>query len=70
MAEFPKLIALKKLTSELGVSRTTVFRYRKHGWLKTVEIAGKPFVTEAAWQSFVTRAEAGEFAIASLKKGS
>ena len=68
MTEFPKLRALTKLTKELGVSRTTVWRFRKLGWLKTVQIAGKAYVTDAAWTEFVQRAEQGDFANVCFRK--
>lgn len=55
------IMAVRKFQRLLGASRTTVFRYRARKWLHTINIGGKPYVTRAAIQDFVTRAEAGEF---------
>ena len=57
------IMALRKFQELLAVSRTTVFRFRQRKWLRTVVIAGKPYVTRAAVQDFVSRAEAGQFSI-------
>ena len=40
----------------------TAWRWRKRGWLKTVNIAGRPYLTDKALAEFLRRAEAGEFA--------
>ncbi len=40
----------------------TAWRFRRRGWLTTVNICGRVYVTEEACRDFVRRAEAGEFA--------
>jgi hypothetical protein len=57
-----KIMALWKFQAQCGCSRTTVFRWRQRGWLKTLMIANKPYVTGDAIQEFVDRAKGGEFA--------
>ena len=44
-----------------GNSSVTGWRYRKFGWIKTVNIAGVPYVTDEEIKRFLRRAEAGEF---------
>lgn len=45
-----------------GLSPATCWRYRKRGWLKTITIAGRHYITRAAIADFNRRATAGEFA--------
>ena len=47
---------------EVGVTACTVWRWRKKGWLKTVNIAGRQYLTQEAIDEFNRRAVAGEFA--------
>ena len=56
------MTALKKFIHDMGVSNPTVWRWRKLGWLDTVNIAGRPYVTQEAIQTFKERAARGEFA--------
>ncbi|MDI9379723.1 MAG: hypothetical protein QM845_02435 [Verrucomicrobiota bacterium] len=56
------MTALKKFIHDMGVSNPTVWRWRKLGWLDTVNIAGRPYVTQEAVQIFKERAARGEFA--------
>jgi hypothetical protein len=56
------LLALRKWEKEVGISRQTSARFRARGWLKTVTIAGKPYLTGASIDSFLSRAKAGELA--------
>jgi len=44
------------------MSDVTAWRHRKKGWLKTVNIAGRVYLTTEAIAEFERRAEAGEFA--------
>lgn len=46
----------------LGRSPTSMWRYRKRGWITTVNIAGKLYITEGAIAEFEQRATDGEFA--------
>ena len=45
-----------------GFSPTTCWRYRKKGWLETIVIANRHYVTREAIAQFNKRAAAGEFA--------
>ncbi len=45
-----------------GLSLVTAWRYRKRGWLPTLNICGRVDITEAAAMEFLHRAQAGDFA--------
>jgi hypothetical protein len=55
------LISLHKWLLESGISPTTAWRYRRRGWLETVNINGRAYVSGRAIREFIHRAEAGEF---------
>ena len=55
-------IALDKFIEQSGLSAVTVWRYRRAGWLNTLNICGRHYVTRAEITRFNTRAAAGEFA--------
>ena len=46
----------------VGVSRATGWRYRKDGWITTVNLAGRLYVSQKDIEHFFRRLEAGEFA--------
>ena len=54
--------SLKSFISGVGISPVTAWRFEKRGWLQTVNIAGRRYITAEAAAEFVRRAEAGEFA--------
>ena len=56
------VISLSKWTEQVGVTACTVWRWRKKGWLTTVNIAGRQYLTQEAIDEFHRRAVAGEFA--------
>jgi predicted site-specific integrase-resolvase len=56
------LVALNTWLAQVGVTPITAWRWRRKGWLKTVNIQGRVYLTEAAIADFQKRAEAGEFA--------
>jgi hypothetical protein len=56
------ILSLHKFCDQAGISHTTGWRWRKNGWLTTVNIAGRPYLTDKALAEFMRRAEAGEFA--------
>ena len=58
----PGPIALNKWLAGVGVTLMTAWRWRKNGWLKTVNIAGRVYITREAIKDFTRRVEAGEFA--------
>ena len=55
-------VALDKWTADVGINPSTAWQWRKRGWLKTVNIAGRHYITAAQRGEFLRRAEAGEFA--------
>ena len=55
-------IALDKFIEQSGLSAVTVWRYRRAGWLNTLNICGRHYVTRAEIARFNARAAAGEFA--------
>lgn len=56
------LVTLEKFLQETGLSHTTGWRYRKRGWLKVINIAGRHYVAKAEIARFIGRAQKGEFA--------
>ena len=60
--KYGSLIALDKWRVLVGRSPATVWRWRKAGWLKTVNIAGKQYITAESLADFTARAERGDFA--------
>jgi hypothetical protein len=57
-------VALDKFIADSGISPTTAWRYRKKGWLVTINICGRHYIPAAALAEFNRRAEAGDFASA------
>jgi hypothetical protein len=55
-------IALDKFIEQSGLSTVTVWRYRRAGWLNTLNICGRHYLTRAEIARFNARAAAGEFA--------
>lgn len=55
-------LALDLYIRQSGLSPATCWRYRKRGWLKTIVIAGRHYVTRDAIAEFNERAQRGEFA--------
>lgn len=53
--------SLKLFCREAGLSEITAWRFRKRGWLSTVNIAGRQYVTGEEVARFTQRAAAGEF---------
>jgi hypothetical protein len=55
-------LSLDLFMLQTGLSVATVFKYRKNGWLRTVNLCGRHFVTRAEIAEFNRRLEAGDFA--------
>jgi hypothetical protein len=55
-------LSLDKFMEQSGISPTTCWRHRKRGWLQTIVIANRHYVTREAIAEFNKRAAAGEFA--------
>ena len=62
-------LALDRFLCESGLSPVTAWRYRRKGWLETINIAGRHYVTRSAIAKFNCRAQAGEFAKTPRKPG-
>lgn len=56
------LVALNKWASEIGITPITAWRFRKRGWIETVNICGRVYLTPEGIANFNRRAVAGEFA--------
>ena len=61
--QFPPgdLIAFDHWLSAIPVTSTTGWRWRKRGWIKTVNICGRVYVSRREIERFEGRAAAGEF---------
>jgi hypothetical protein len=55
-------MSLDKFAIDSGLCSATLWRYRKKGWLKTLNICGRQYVSRLAIAEFNMRAERGEFA--------
>ena len=56
------MMSLDKFIEQTGLSAVTLWRYRKNGFLKTVNICGPHYILRAEIARFNERATAGEFA--------
>ena len=56
------VVSLAKWLEQVGVTPVTAWRWRQRGWLTTVNIAGRQYLTQEAIDEFHRRAVAGEFA--------
>ena len=56
------LTPLRVWAKSIGCNPATVGRFRKRGWLATVNISGRQFVSAEGAAEFHRRAAAGEFA--------
>lgn len=56
------VVSLSKWLEQVGVTPCTAWRWRKRGWLKTVNICGRQYLTQEAIDEFHRRAVAGKFA--------
>lgn len=58
----PVIVALSKWQQQVGVASVTLWRWRRRGWLKTLNIAGRAYLTKTDAETFLKRAQAGQFA--------
>jgi hypothetical protein len=56
------LHAFDSYRRRVGRSKTTFWRYRRQGWLPTVNIHGRLYLTRAAIEEFEAAAKAGHLA--------
>ena len=54
-------MSLEKFIEQTGLSRSTIYRYESRGWLQTIVIAGRKYITRQAIADFNLRAGQGEF---------
>jgi hypothetical protein len=57
----PQIQSLESFIRAMDRDMITAWRWRKKGWLETVNIAGRQYVTAEGIAKFKRRAEAGEF---------
>jgi hypothetical protein len=55
-------IALDEFIEQSGLSAVTLWRYRRAGWLHTLNICGRHYLTRSEIARFNARAASGEFA--------
>jgi hypothetical protein len=55
-------ISLDKFIEQSGFSAVTIWRYRRAGWLNTLNICGRHYLTRSEIARFNARAASGEFA--------
>jgi len=60
--DFAGIISLSKWREHVGIARSTAWRWRRNGWLTTINISGRHYLPAAAVGRFKRRATAGEFA--------
>lgn len=58
----PEIQAVSAWCRQIGRSHVTVWRWRENGWITTINIAGRPYITRETILEFKRRAMAGEFA--------
>jgi len=56
------LIALNQWLDSVGVQPITAWRWRRKGWLPTINICGRVYVSREVIANFERRAAMGEFA--------
>ena len=55
------IISLNAWRERVGVTACTVWRWRKKGWLKTVNICGRLYLTQDGINEFYERAQLASF---------
>jgi len=61
-APWPALVSYDRFRKGVGVSTTAAWRWRREGWLKTLNIRGRLYLEVDEIARFVARASTGEFA--------
>ena len=56
------LVSYDEWLNQLSITHATGWRWRKRGWIPTVNICGRVYVSRSAIAEFEARAAAGEFA--------
>jgi hypothetical protein len=55
-------ISISRFIDVSGISPVTAWRWEQRGWLRTVRIAGRKYITATDLREFNRRLNAGEFA--------
>ena len=55
------LVSFEKWLEEINKTPATGWRWRKRGWIETVNICGRLYISRAVIAEFERRAAAGEF---------
>jgi len=55
------MVAWRNVRKEIGISEATAWRWRKKGWLRTIEIGGRQYICQEELERFKSRLLAGEF---------
>lgn len=58
----PEVEPLRGFLERANISRTTAWRMRQRGWLKTVSIGSQIYIRKVDIEEFLERAARGEFA--------
>ena len=54
--------AAKAVAADRGISSVTLWRWIRSGWIRSINIAGRPYIELESLADFDRRAAAGEFA--------
>ncbi len=54
--KIPEIQAMSAWCRRIGRSHVTVWRWRENGWITTVNIAGRPYITRESILEFKRRA--------------
>jgi hypothetical protein len=54
--------SVRAVAQDLGISDTTMWRWRRSKWIETVTICGRPFVVLSSLKSFSDKAQNGTYA--------
>lgn len=61
-SESAPIQSLQNFCRSAGITPITAWRFRKRGWLNTVNIAGRQYLTSEGIAEFKQRAAKGDFA--------
>jgi hypothetical protein len=57
----PAVISQNQFCDQVGISPVTAWRWRRLGWITTVNIAGRQYILSEEIERFKRRAATGEF---------